>query len=157
MKKFDLTTLLIFAVSCELLGALSGLTAGGGFGEVYSSLERPPLTPPPSVFPVIWGILYALMGTAAYLVWQTGHSLRKTALTAFAVQLAVNLLYTPVFFGLRSLTGGLVISALLFPAVAVTVYLFLKVRRPAGITMLPYLIWTAFALYLSAGLVVLNR
>ena len=156
MKKFDVTTLLIFIAGCELAGALSGIAAGGGFSRVYYSLERPPLTPPPFVFPILWGVLYALMGAAAYLVSLTEHRLKKTALRTFAVQLGVNMLYSPVFFGAGSTLGGLIVSALLTAAVGVTVVLFAKVRKLAAVIMVPYLLWTVFALYLAAGIEIRN-
>ena len=156
MKKFDVTTLFIFIAGCELVGALSALTAGGGFGVVYAALTKPPFTPPPMVFPVVWAILYALMGAAAYIVYLSYHALRKRALTTFGVQLFVNFLYSPVFFGAGSVIGGLAVSAALMAAVGYTVYLFAKVGRPAALLTAPYLIWTAFALYLSAGIAYLN-
>ncbi|MBO5558459.1 TspO/MBR family protein [Ruminococcus sp.] len=152
-RPLKLTELLIYIIGAELVGALSALIAGGNFSEYYLALEKPPYSPPAWVFPVAWGILYALMGLAAYLVSLRTHKLRRTALCVYIVQLAVNFLYAPVFFGLKSNVGGLLVSVVLAVLVTVMTVSFARVRRVAAVIVLPYLLWTYYALYLSVGFV----
>jgi len=156
MKRFDLTKLLTYIVTAELVGALSTLVAGGNFKEFYISLEMPPIAPPAWVFPVAWALLYALMGTAAYLVSIPDNGVAKDALFVYSTQLFINFLWSPVFFGLGSLVGGVAVAALLLAAVIVTIVVFAKRNDTAALLLVPYLIWSAYALYLSIGFLVLN-
>lgn len=155
MKKPKVTDLLLFIVGAELVGALSALLSGGNFGEYYSSLNRPPLSPPSAVFPVVWAVLYALMGTSAYLVYASPRP-KRSALTLYAAQLLVNFLYSPLFFGLRSPALGKTVSLLLVLLVAAMTASFAKVRRSAALLQIPYLLWTIYAAYLSVGIFALN-
>ncbi|MBR1739151.1 MAG: tryptophan-rich sensory protein [Ruminococcus sp.] len=157
MKKVKVTELLMFIVGAELVGALSGLVSGGGFGEYYGSLSKPPLSPPGWVFPLVWGILYALMGAAAYLVFAGEGEGRSWALKLYGAQLFVNFLWSPVFFGLRSTAGAVVVIILLAALVAVMLMSFRKVSRPAAWLTLPYLIWVLYAVYLTVGVWGLER
>ena len=102
MKKFKLTDLLIFVVTAELAGALSTLLAGD-FTSFYSEIIRPPLSPPAWLFPVVWAILYALMGTSAYMIWNNRKNeiRRSTALRLYYTQLAVNFSWSIIFFRFR--------------------------------------------------------
>lgn len=156
MKKFSITELLIFIVTAELVGALSALVAGGNFNEFYQTLTMPPIAPPAWVFPVAWGILYALMGTAAYLVYDPNDPDAKKALYVYALQLFINFLWSPVFFGLGSLVGGVIVAVLLLAAVVLNIIVFAKQKDTAALLLVPYLLWSAYALYLSIGFLVLN-
>lgn len=156
MQKIKLTDLLIFVVAAELVGAVSALFSGGNFREYYDALVRPPIAPPGWVFPVAWGLLYALMGTAAYLVYLNAHDLRTAALKLYLLQLFVNFLWSPVFFGAKQLIPAAVIAGVLLVTVTLTTVAFFRVSETAGALMLPYLCWSAYALYLSVGYAVLN-
>ncbi|MBR3630619.1 MAG: tryptophan-rich sensory protein, partial [Oscillospiraceae bacterium] len=123
MKRIKWSELLVYIVSAELVGALSGIASGGNFGSFYQSLQRPPLAPPGWVFPVAWVILYALMGISAYLVSCEENSGSSAALKLYWLQLAVNFLWSPVFFRFRSLGGATaVIIVLLLLVMAMTVW-----------------------------------
>ena len=156
MKKEKLTTLLIFVIGTELVGALSALLSGGGFSAYYQSLNQPPFAPPGWLFPVAWGILYALMGISAYQVWRADLVGSKAALFLYAAQLAVNFLWSPVFFGLRSLPGAVAVILALDLLVTAMIAAFLRVRRTAGLLNVPYLLWTLYATYLCIGVLRLN-
>lgn len=157
MKKNSLTDILIFVVGCELVGALSALISGGDFSSFYMSLNRPPFSPPGWLFPIVWAILYALMGISAYIIFMTEHKHRKNALAVFAAQLFTNAVWSPVFFGLRSIPGALIIAVVLLISVAIMVKVFYKIDNRAGLVNIPYLLWSAFALYLTAGVYYLNK
>ena len=157
MKKFSLTDLLIFMVGTELVGAVSALISGS-FTGVYSALAKPPLSPPAAVFPVVWAILYALMGLSAYLIYASDEDSanRTQALGLYVIQLAVNFSWSIIFFRFRLLGAAMFVAILLFVLVLAMVIAFRKVRPFAAWLNLPYLAWSLFAAYLSIGFSILN-
>lgn len=153
----DWGMLLLFAGGCFVLGNLSGLIGGSG-NLWYQGLAKPPLTPPGWVFGVVWTLLYLAMGTAAWLVWRRrDRPGAQTALALFVVQLALNLAWSPAFFGLRNVGLGFAVIVPLLLAVAATTVAFRRVSRPAGWLFLPYLAWVAFATVLAYQIWQLNR
>jgi len=142
-----------------LIGAAGGLVTAASLQPWYDSLHRPAFTPPSWVFGPVWTALYILMGIAAFIVWQQGGRVAavRTGMAAFAVQLILNAAWTPVFFGLHSLRGALVVIVLLWVAIVWTIILFRKVSALAAWMLAPYLLWTTFAGVLNAGFCVLNR
>ncbi len=124
----------------------------------YGALARPPLSPPNWLFGPVWSVLYVLMAVAAWLIWRAPAGRRgQLALTFWGGQLAVNALWTPVFFGLRLIAPGLGVIVLLFGAVALTCQAFWRLDRVAGALLMPYLVWVGFASYLNAGFWWLNH
>ena len=148
-KPYILQVLLALAV-----GGLSALVSGGMDG--YGTLIKPPLSPPGWLFPVAWSILYVLMGIAAGWIQTSGDGDRKYALIAYYVQLAINFLWSPIFFGLGWIQFAAVWLALLVVAVYVTKSRFAAITSAAGWLLVPYLLWCLFALYLNVGFVILN-
>ncbi len=123
----------------------------------FAPLHKPALYPPPLAFPVVWSILYVMMGLSlALLAAARGARGRGRAIIAFAVQLALNLCWSPVFFLGHQLTIGLAIIAALFIALALTIVLAWRVRRGAALLLLPYLVWVAFAGLLNWQVLHLN-
>ena len=125
--------------------------------EVYESLIQPPLSPPPWVFPVVWTLLYILMGIAAYRVWVTDDPGRERALTLYGAQLLFNFFWPQIFFSARLYGLALIWIVVLWVLVLLTQHRFARIDRTAGILMLPYLLWVTFAVYLNAGVWYLNR
>ncbi len=156
MQKQKATDLLLFVVGTELVGALSGIISGRNFKVFYNSLNQPPFAPPGWLFPVMWVILYALMGISAWLIHQTEHPQRKSALILYFIQLFVNFLWSPVFFGLQSLAGATVVILLLLILIILMILRFRNIRKSAALLNIPYLLWTLFAAYLTVGFLVLN-
>ena len=156
MKRFKITNLLIYIVSAELVGVLSAVVSGGNFRSFYSSLNQPPFAPPAWLFPIAWGILYALMGISAFLIDESGHDLKQKALVIYWVQLFINFLWSPVFFGLKSLTGAVIVIVLLLMAVSVMILTFWKIRKSSAYLNIPYILWVAYATYLTIGVRALN-
>lgn len=136
------------------VGGASALLSGGMDG--YETLVKPPLSPPGWLFPVAWTVLYILMGIAAGLVQTSGDGARKAALTFYYVQLVINFLWSPIFFGLGWIGFAAVWLALLVVAVYATKRRFCAISSVAGWLLLPYLLWCLFALYLNLGFVILN-
>lgn len=147
---------LLIALAVPLaVGALSAF-ASGSFSEQYAVVNKPPLSPPGWVFPVVWTLLYLAMGYASYLVMTVGGRDAKDALTVYYVQLALNFLWPILFFRFRLYTFAIFELILLIAAVTVMVIRFSHVDERAGYLTLPYLIWLCFALYLNIGVAVLN-
>ena len=138
------------------VGGLSALVAGG-MGS-YGGLRQPPLAPPGWVFPVVWSVLYLLMGSASYriLVGEGEKRRKRNAFLAYGLQLLVNFLWSPVFFGLQWRLTAFWLLVALWIAVYVTVRLFSNQDERAGDLLLPYLLWVAFAGYLNLGVFLLN-
>lgn len=158
MRKKTIIGYLISIAIAELVGFLSGLLAGNT-GEVYRALTLPPLSPPGWVFPVVWVLLYATMGIAAYWVWVSTAerpSEKKHALTLYIIQLLVNFLWSIVFFRFEQYGLAVMIILLLDALVIATIRSFTKISRPAALILLPYMAWILFATYLTIGVTLLN-
>lgn len=143
---------------CQCAGFIGSFFTRRSIPEWYAFINKPAFTPPNWIFAPVWASLFTLMGTAVFLVWRKGlHSPGvKTALGIFLLQLALNSLWSIVFFGGRSITGGLAVIALLWLAIAWTIKRFLAVSKPAAALLLPYIAWVSFAFILNASLAILN-
>lgn len=154
--------LLTFLAASALVAALGGLATATQVTGWYSSADRAPWSPPNWVFGPAWTALYTLMAVSGWLVWRTRSTGARRALTAYAVQLGLNLLWSPVFFGLYPAFGApalwlaLGIIAALAVAVFVTVRRFAPISRPAALLLWPYLAWIAFASSLNAWVALHN-
>jgi translocator protein len=133
-----------------------GAIASVNSREFYASLERSPWAPPGEVFGPVWTTLYVLMGIAAWLVWRerpaegtAAASARRNGLVLFVVQLALNALWTWLFFRWRQGAFAFWEIVVLWLAIAVTMYLFARVNRLAALLLLPYLGWVTFATALT--------
>ncbi|MEO1328826.1 MAG: TspO/MBR family protein [Pseudomonadota bacterium] len=144
-------TALCFIVGIEALGMVVGGLFAPTPGGWYFQLEKPALNPPAWVFPVAWTLLYAMMGWAIARIWARPAETpgRATALWAFGVQLALNLSWSIVFFGLQALSAAVVATLALLASVLVATAAMARVDRMAGALMLPYCAWVAFAFYLT--------
>jgi len=126
-------------------------------GPWYESLLKPFWTPPDWLFSSVWTVLYILLALAAWMVWRnTSGDALVLPLTAFAVQLMINALWAPVFFGAHRVGLGFVVMMLLLVSVLVTVGFFLEVHTIAGLMLVPCLIWVAFAAFLNFGIWMMN-
>lgn len=157
MKNIRWTELLSFIIGTELVGALSSLLSGN-FSSFYGELVKPPLAPPGILFPIVWAILYALMGISAYMIYvsDADANAKRKALTLYAVQLFVNFMWSIVFFRFEQIGAAAAVLLLLVILVALMIVKFKRIRPLAGYLNLPYLLWTIFALYLNVGFLVLN-
>ena len=138
------------------VGGLSALLTRDAM-RLYDMTAQPPLSPPDWVFSVVWPILFVLMGIAAYLVWDTDSPDRGSALGLYAAQLFFNFCWSLIFFNARRFGFALLWLILLWVLILLTTLRFYRIRSTAGKLMLPYLIWVAFAIYLNAGVWLLNR
>lgn len=141
-----------------LLGFVSG-EAGGSAADSpwFAALRKPSTMPPWPTFVIVWALLYAMMGIAFALVCAAwGARFRSAAIAGFVVQLAINLAWTPVFFGLHQMELALATLLALDVAVLVVIALFWRVRRLAAWLLIPYLAWILFATVLNWQILKLN-
>ena len=126
----------------------------------FAKLKQPPLSPPGWLFPVVWTILYILMGIASYLVYQQKQENRVqvvTALTLYGIQLFFNFFWSIFFFNLEWFFFALLWLIVLWILVLYTQREFSALDKRAGYCLIPYILWSTFAIYLNAGVALLNR
>ncbi len=157
VTKKNLLGALLSILLAEAVGFLAGLLSGNS-RAIYQSLTQPPLSPPGWIFPIVWTILYALMGLAAYLIYASACSdeTKKRALGLYLAQLGVNFLWSIVFFTFGAYGAALVVLLLLDYLVFMTIRAFREIRPVAAWLLIPYFLWILFATYLNVGIVALN-
>ncbi|CDC81327.1 tspO/MBR family protein [Clostridium sp. CAG:964] len=137
-------------------GLFSVLLTLGNF-KAYSALLQPPLAPPGWLFPVVWTILYILMGVSAYLVYECDTEEKYIGLAVYVLQLIFNFLWLIIFFNIRNLLFAFVWLVFLWILVLAMTISFYKVNKTAGLLQIPYLLWVTFAGYLNIALYILNK
>ena len=144
-------------LAVSFIAAAIGSIANVQAGPFYTALVRPDWAPPPDVFGPVWTILYALMGIAAWLVWRVGgFRAARAALSLFLVQLAVNALWSWLFFAWHLGALAFVDILLLWVLVLATLVAFWRIRPLAGAMLVPYLLWISFAAALNLSVWQLN-
>lgn len=123
----------------------------------YYMLKKPVLTPPSWVFSPVWTVLYFMMFLSVLIfIRDNSFKIKVFPLVVFVLQLALNLSWSPVFFGMKNIKGAFLIVSILLVLVGLNIYLFSKTSVIAGVLLVPYFLWTAFATYLNFGLLKLN-
>lgn len=143
--------MLAIAVAIPLcIGGISAMLTGDMMKE-YFFLNKPPLSPPGWVFPVVWTILYVMMGLASYLVINSGadRSLIVKALVIYGIQLMLNFLWSILFFNCSLYLWAFVELIVMWVMIIITTVLFFRASTPAGMMMIPYILWSTFAAYLN--------
>ena len=151
--------LLLLCIAIPLIvGIVAGLLTRNSM-EVFSMVEKPPLAPPAWLFPVVWTILYALMGISSYIVLTSDASQEeiKSAMQLYAYQLVVNFLWPTFFFNFGWYLFSFLWLILLWVLVFLMIRKFYDINRVAAYLNVPYLVWLTFAGYLNAGIWLLNR
>ncbi len=153
----DIAGLLAFLVICLGISVAGGAATASSVGTWYQTLQKPFFNPPNWLFAPVWTALYIMMAIAGWRVWRA-HGLRgaRAAMALFAVQLALNLAWSFLFFGYRMIGAALIEIVLLLMAILVTTVLFWKRDRLAGMLFVPYAGWVAFATILNFALWRLN-
>jgi len=158
MSKGDLARLIASIVICLLPGIAGSAVTVAAVSQWYPTLVKPFFSPPSWIFGPVWTILYLMMGISLFLIWQKDPltSGRKKALYIFAVQLILNAAWSPVFFGLRSIVGGMILITLLWLSIGLVIYTFDRISRKAALLLVPYFLWVSFASVLNFSLLILN-
>lgn len=154
MKKWGF---LVFPILALGVGALAGVLSRKGLETVYPLLQKSPLTPPGAVFPVVWTVLYLLMGIGLALVVDKGGADVPQAVVLWALQLALNFSWSLLFFAGGYYFAALLCLVILWVAILAMIAAFAVVSRPAAWLQIPYLVWVTFAGYLNFAVWNLNR
>ena len=148
----------VFCAISLLVGILSALLTKGNM-DIYEQIKTPPLSPPGTLFPIVWTVLFVLMGIGAGMVYRRRNENPTNAqkgLRFFGAQLVINLLWSILFFNGRAYGPCIFVLCLLLTLVGIMSYCFGRVKRVAGWIQIPYILWLVFALYLNIGIVILN-
>ena len=155
--KLDKRLLAVCIAIPLLVGGVASLLTGGGM-EVFASVEKPPLSPPGWLLPVVWTILYTLMGISSYLILMSDaeESVKEGAIRVYGLQLLVNFLWPTFFFNFRWYGFSFFWLLLLWFLVIVMILRFREISKLAAYMNIPYLLWLTFAAYLNWGIWRLN-
>ncbi len=165
MKLNNLLKLVTCVAVCEGAGIIGSIVTIPSIPTWYAGLVKPMLNPPAWVFGPVWTILYAMMGVSLFLFWEKLSVVRKNkkmmrvwqiGYGMFAVQLALNIRWSVIFFKLHNIGGAFIEIIFLWFAILATVFAFEKISRTAASLLLPYLLWVTFAAYLNFSLWMLN-
>jgi len=151
--KIDFKKLIFYILGTVLVGSLPAILLGDQF-NYYGFINKPPFSPPGTIFPIVWTVLYILMGISLYLVNTNTNDTKPT--TIYVAQLIVNALWSVFFFGLELTWFSAFWIVLLIGLVIWMIVEFFKVNKVAAYLQIPYLLWLFFALYLNVGVAILN-
>lgn len=150
--------LILSIVICQAAGLIGTIFTMDSIPTWYASLNKPSFNPPNWLFGPVWTLLYLMMGISLFIVWKEDlkNKVVKSAFIIFMIQLFLNTIWSIVFFGMHSTAGGLIIIALLWIMILITILKFMKISRVAGILLIPYLLWVSFATLLNFSIFKLN-
>lgn len=156
MKKINFLKLAGAVLICQMAGILGSTATFSAIPTWYRTLSKPFFSPPNWVFGPVWTTLYTMMGISLYIVWQRSKKKCEEGLCYFYVQLALNALWSLIFFGARNLWFGFIIIIFLWVMILATIIKFKKVSKKAAYLLVPYLAWVSFASILNLAVAVLN-
>ncbi len=145
---------LVSIIICQLAGVIGAVFTTPEINGWYKSLNKPSFNPPSWVFGPAWTMLFILMGISLYIVWSKKISFRNILI--FAIQLAINILWSVVFFGMHSPSAAFFVLLLLWVAILFTIINFYKVSKIAAWLLVPYILWVSFAGILNLAIFLLN-
>ncbi len=158
IRVINIVKLFISLVVCQCAGIIGSVFTAPAIPNWYATLQKPAFTPPNWLFAPAWITLYLLMGIAAFLVWRVGLENRRvrTALIIFLVQLVLNALWSVVFFGMQSPLYGVIVIAILWLMILLTILKFARISATAAWLLVPYILWVSFATALNISIWILN-
>lgn len=142
-----------------LVGGLSAILTSGSMG-LYETIVRPPLSPPAILFPIVWTILYTLMGISSGIIYNSQSAStadKNNALVIYGLQLIVNFFWSIVFFNLRAFLPAFILILVLWVLIGIMIIKFYKIDKTSGLLQIPYFLWVSFAAYLTLAIYLLNR
>ncbi len=153
----NLKALIICIAIPLLVGMLAGFISSNSM-EQFQNLNQPPLSPPGFIFPIMWSILYILMGIASYLVLTSNSSDKEklSALKFYGLQLIFNFFWSIIFFNFELYLFAFVWLIILLLLIIITTIKFYNISKPAGYLLIPYILWVTFAGYLNLAIYILN-
>lgn len=148
--------LIISIIIPQLAGGIGALFTTKSVGTWYKTLKRGAVNPPDWVFGPVWTILFLMMGIALFLIWKKDAPGKNLAFWIFGIQLALNVLWSILFFGLHRPDLAFAEIIILWLGIAINIFVFYGISKPAGILLVPYLAWVSFAIYLNYSIWRLN-
>lgn len=153
MKKF--LSYLFFILSALGVGAISALITMNNM-DIYSKINVPPLSPPGFLFPIVWTVLYILMGVSAGIIYNSNSSKKDDALFIYGASLVLNFFWSIFFFNLQNFIFAFIIILALLFSIVLTVIKYYKINKLASLLQIPYILWVTFATYLNFAIILLN-
>ncbi len=141
---------------CQMAGIIGAIFTISAIPTWYSTINKPSFNPPSWVFGPVWTILYTMMGIALFLIWTNKNGKKREAIHLFFVQLLLNAIWSPIFFGLHSLLIALIVIILLWIGILLTMISFSRISKTAAWLLAPYFLWVSFATLLNAAIWQLN-
>jgi len=157
-KKIRIFKLITSILICQGVGAIGALFTSPAISTWYATIQKPSFNPPSWIFAPVWTFLFLLMGISLYLVWSKGWKDKKikTAISIFGVQLALNTLWSLLFFPLQSPLYAFIEIIILWAAILMTINAFYKISKLAAYLLVPYILWVSFAAVLNFAIMILN-
>jgi tryptophan-rich sensory protein len=140
----------------QIAGGLGAFFTLSSVQSWYLTLNKPSWNPPSWLFGPVWTTLYVLMGIACFLIWKSEHPRKKQVLTLYFLQLFLNSLWSPAFFGAQNPMLGILVIVPMWASILACILLFRKINTWAAVLMIPYLLWVSFATVLNATIWYLN-
>lgn len=158
MAKLNLFRLVISVIICQAAGITGSVFTAPSIPTWYAQVSKPEFVPPNWLFAPVWTALFLLMGISLYLVWQKGLERRevKFAISVFGIQLALNIIWSVIFFGLQNPGAAFAEIIVLWLSILASIILFYRIDRRAGLILVPYILWVSFAAFLNYSVWVLN-
>lgn len=153
--KIKLKELIICIALPVSVGLLSALITRSGIEDFNSEVIKPSFSPPAFLFPIVWTVLYILMGISSYLVIVSDKE-KTAAVLFYGLQLILNFYWSIIFFNLKAYQFAFIWLIVLLVSIIITAYLFYKISRPAAYLLIPYILWVTFAGYLNYSIYLLN-
>ena len=159
MTRLKIIPLVLSIGVCFLAAGIGSRFTTSAIDTWYTTLQKPFFNPPNWIFGPVWTLLYLIMGISLYIVWiaKVEKKAKLQGITFFFIQLALNVLWSILFFGLKSPTAALIGIIFLWLAIFLTIRSFLQISKKAGWLLIPYLVWVSFATILNLSIVILNR
>ncbi|MBW6441818.1 tryptophan-rich sensory protein [Patescibacteria group bacterium] len=157
MKNKNIFTYISFIIICQLAGIIGSLFTTPAIRGWYTGITKPSFNPPNWLFAPVWTTLFVLMGISVSMIWLSEkNELRKKALVIFFIQLVLNTLWSIIFFGMENPMLAFYEIIILWFAILYTIILFWKIKKPAAILLIPYILWVSFAAVLNLSIALLN-
>ena len=158
MSKTKVFKFLLAVLICQAAGGIGSIFTTPAVSSWYAGIKKPSFNPPNWIFGPVWIFLFLLMGVSLYLVWRAGWQQKevKVAIIVFSAQLVLNIVWSLLFFGLKSPLAAFVEIIILWLAILLTIVKFCKISPVAGLLLLPYIFWVTFAAFLNFSIWRLN-
>ncbi|SIS56167.1 TspO/MBR family protein [Belliella pelovolcani] len=140
----------------QVSGVLGALVTVSSVGSWYQTINKPSFNPPSWIFGPVWTSLYIMIGISLYLIWKSNHPFKKKAMWLFGIQMVLNTLWSPAFFGLESPLLGLIVIIPLWVSILACIKVFKPISNLAAYLFIPYFLWVSFATLLNASIWYLN-